>query len=144
VVKILVKDLFIIHPSVLHDAFRSDYETNFRQSSKDFLNMLLKASNSKGYKIGITPFNVYSKIMEKIKDKNILEIIPNSLMDIDYQSESSSSLDSSVIKLASRKSLKFKPIIVATKERIEQDGSTFQIITPKQAIDLFEDKNSRF
>mgnify|MGYP001611955023 CR=1 FL=1 len=138
------KEIFIVHPSVFHDAFRTDYETPFRQSSKDFFDLLLKHYREKGYKIAHTSWDVFETLAKSDVSKSTgFWIIPNQLVEIDLKSIDDKKLDKSITKLASKKCAKFTPYIVSTKDKIDLEGANFQIFSPKEAIDFYN-KQGRF
>ena len=146
----MTKDLFVIHHSVFHDAFRTDYDIPFKQSSKDFFQLLFNHYREKGTKIAITSGEVFDMLLKSSLSKSdVIWVIPDKLVDIDYKTfvdDERIKLEQSIVKLAARKSIKKIPYIVATKQkdRIILDGSLFPILTPKEAIDLYTNKNSNF
>lgn len=139
------KDIFIVHQSVFHDAFRTDYETSFRQSSKDFFDLLLKHYREKGYKIAHTSWDVFYILATKLSNYKGFSIITNQLIEVDLKSAENKKLDKSIVRLASKKCAKYTPYIVSTKskDKIDLEGANFQIFTPKEAIDFY-DEQGRF
>lgn len=145
-----MKDLFIVHPSVFHDAFRSDYSTPYRQSSKDFFQMLFQNYLSTGTKIGHTSGEAFFKLLEhgSFKESSIIWTIPESIVEIDFKTYGSQKIplkiDKSIVKLASRKCIISTPYIVTTKKEIDQEGATFTVVTPKDAIKIKNQEYSKF
>ena len=139
---VVPKEIFVIHPSVFHDAFRTDYDTPFRQTSKDFFDLLLKHYREKNCKIAYVSWEVFNKLFNSELGKSRgFRILVNSLLTIDISTPTANgvSLEKSTIRLASKKSAKYSPFIVATKkkENIETEGTNFQIYTPKEAIAFY-------
>lgn len=144
-------DIFIVHHSVFNDAFREDYITPFKDSSKNFFNLLLKNTIDCKKKIAFTSGEVFSKLHgSPIGKTQTIWVIPEYLVDIDFssylQENPKLSMEQSIIKLASKNCIEATPYIVATKpkEKIDLEGTSFMVITPKQAIELYEHPNSKF
>ena len=142
------KDLFVIHPSVFHDAFRTDYDTSFRQSSREFLNLLFRHNKKTGCKIAVTSGEVFNHLRSKLENVKIFWVIPNNIVEIDFKTTFDKNLkkDQSIIQLASRKCIKFSPFIVSTKPKnsIDLEGTSFPVITPKEAVEMYNSPNGRF
>jgi len=138
------KDIFIVHHSVFHDAFRTDYQTQFRQSSKDFFDLLLRHYIKSGCKIAHTSREVFDKMFDSpIARSKAFWIIPSQLVEIDLRKNPNlRDLEKSVIRLASRKSAKYIPHIVATKpkDKINTEGTNHLIFTPREAIDFYNNQ----
>ena len=135
-----MKDIFIIHHSVLHDAFRSDYSTMYKQSSRDFLKLLLNHYLENKTKLGFIAGAVFNKLVNSsIGDSKVIWVLPEQFMDIDYKTYTDPDLEKSTILLAAKKGIRFKPHLVATKpkENIELYNTSFPILTPKEAIDAY-------
>lgn len=146
-----VKDIFILHHSVFNDAFRTDYTTPFRDSSKKFFEILLRHKIMYKKKVAYTSGEVFSKLLNSpIGKTKIIWVIPEQLVEIDFSTylkeDTCLKLEQSIITLASKKCIETTPYIVATKpkDKIELEGTNFIIITPKVAIDYLEHPNSRF
>lgn len=145
---LILKDIFIIHPSVFHDAFRTDYTTQFRDSSKDFLNLLRDHKIQYKDKIGFTSGEVFYKLIKsKLGSTKAIWIIPEWLVEIDFETYFEGSeleIDESLIRLASKKCIANVPYIVSTKTRINMQGTSFHVCTPAQAISYYNHPNSLF
>ncbi len=146
-----MKDIFIIHHSVFHDAFRNDYDTQFRTSSKEFLQILFRHNLDKGYKVGFSSGEVFFHLKGSPlgKTKSIW-LIPENLVEIDYRTYLDGSkklkVEQSIIRLASKKCIATTPAIVATKdkEKIDKENTLFKILTPKEAIEYYNHQNTYF
>lgn len=143
-----MRDIFVVHHSVFHDAFRTDYETSFRDSSKNFFDLLLKHWVKKKRKIAFTSHEVFSKLYNSaLKETKTFWIIHEYLCEIDFSGTNSDlKLDQSVVRLASKKCVEFCPYIVSTKpkDKIDLEGTTFMVLTPKEAIEIYNHENSKF
>lgn len=145
---VILKDIFIVHPSVFHDAFRADYTTQFRDSSKDFLNLLKDHKIQYNEKIGFTSGEVFYKLIKsKLENTKTIWIIPEWLVEIDFETYFEGSrleIDESLIRLASKKCITNVPYIVSTKKGINMQGTSFPVCTPAQAISYYNHTNSLF
>jgi len=146
-----LKDIFIVHHSVFNDAFRNDYDTAFKDSSKNFFEMLLNHWIKNKQKIAFTSGEVYTKLYNTSVGKTkTFGIIHEYLCEIDFstfnQTNPKISIEQSIFRLASKKCIEFSPFVVATnpKDKIKQDGTTFSVLTPKEAIEMYNDNGSRF
>ena len=146
-----MKDIFIIHHSVFNDAFRDDYDTVYRDSSKIFFKLLLKHWTMYKQKIAFTSGEVYAQLQATVIGKTkTFGVIHEYLCEVDFgtfnPNEQKHNLDQSILRLFSKKCIEFKPFIVATcpKNNIKQEGTAFIIITPKEATEIYENTNSRF
>lgn len=75
--------IFIVHHSVFHDAFRTDYETPFKSSSKDFFDLLFQNKIDEKKKIAYTSGEVFEKLHKSpIGKTNIIWAIPEDLVEI--------------------------------------------------------------
>lgn len=95
-------------------------------------------------KIGFTSGAVFQKLLNsKIGSTKTLWLLPEQFIEIDYESKEEENLEKSIIQLASKKCIKDKPFIIATKpkDKINLEGTSFMILTPKEAIDMFKDEN---
>lgn len=142
-----MRDIFIIHHSVFNDAFRKDYNTQYRDSSKNFFQLLLNHTLKHKNKIAFTSGEVFGKLNKSpIGKTNTIWIIPEYLVEIDFSSYFKGGLEltQSVIKLASKKCITTKPVIVSTKKDINLEGTNFVVLTPAEAIEYYNHPNSLF
>ncbi len=145
----LLTDIFVIHPSVFHDAIRNDYATPFKSSSRTFLNLLRNHFTKYGRKIGYTSGEAFEQLMKTPLGKTkTIWIIPDHLVEVDWSSYVPNSIklpiDKSIVKLASALCIKDTPRIVSTTKNIDLGGASFHILTPKDAIDFYNHPNSTF
>ena len=142
-----MKDIFIVHPSVFHDAFRTDYTTQFRDSSKEFLNLLKTHKIEHNEKIGYISGETFKALLDsKLGKTKTIWIIPEWLVEIDFETlfqGANLKIDLSLIRLASKKCITNIPFIVSTRN-IETEGTNFPIRTPAKAIELYNHPNSLF
>lgn len=146
-----IRDIFIVHHSTINDAFRTDYPTPFKESSKQFFELLLKHKLENKNKIAFTSGEVFVKLLQsKLGATKSIWIIPEQLLGIDFttflKKDLSLKLEQSIIGLASKKCIEATPYIVATKpkDKIDLEGTNFMVITPAEAIKLYEHENSFF
>ena len=105
------KEIFILHPSVFHDAFRTDYETVFKQSSKDFFQLLFDHSQKGLTRIAFTSWEVFSALSETDLGKTSgFLVLFGKIVEVDLKN-TELKLEMSIVRLAS--------------------------ITPKEAIDFY-------
>jgi len=144
-----LKDIFVVHPSVFHDAFRTDYTTQYRDSSKEFLNLLRNHKIKNNEKIGFISGEIFKSLHEsKLGSTKTIWIIPEYLVEVDFETlfnqEIKLDIEQSLIRLASKKCIGDIPFIVSTRANLNLEGTNFHIFTPAKAVDYYRHPNSLF
>lgn len=94
-------------------------------------------------KIGFTSGVVFGKLLESPVGKTkMVWSLSEQFLDVDFKTYGKDiNLEKSIVDLASKKCIRFKPFIVSTKNKVDVHGTCFTVITPKQAIDMYDHEN---
>ena len=141
-----MSSLLILCPSIFNDAFRTDYETDYRDSAKDIVNSCFK-HKLKNNPIAYTTGEVFKKLQDtKLGKTESIKWIPE-VIDIDFKTLSAPNLnldvENSLLRLAGSKCTKNQVYLVTNKQsfqkRIIEEGYTFYVVDSKKAVNFLLD-----